>query len=76
LRLLIERNHNLLDKRTALIKIWGDDTIFNSRSMDVYITKLRKYPHADPTVEIVNIRGRGYKNNRLTHNGCKVLLTD
>ncbi len=61
LKLLIERKHCLLDKRTALLKIWGDDTIFHSRSMDVYITKLRKYLNEDPRVEIINVRGRGYK---------------
>jgi two-component system response regulator TrcR len=61
LALLAVSKNQLLDKRTALIKIWGEDTIFNSRSMDVYITRLRKYLALDPAVSILNIRGKGYK---------------
>jgi DNA helicase-2/ATP-dependent DNA helicase PcrA len=49
---------------TTLQKIWKDDSYFAARSMDVYITKLRKYLKADPTVEIVNVHGVGFK---LTH---------
>ena len=45
----------------ALKLIWGDDSYFNARSMDVYITKLRKYLKEDPSVEIVNVHGRGFK---------------
>lgn len=61
LKLLLVSKNALLDKSTALIKIWGDDNIFNSRSMDVYITRLRKYFVHDPKVQIVNVRGYGYK---------------
>lgn len=61
LKLLLENKNDLLDKRTALLKIWGEDTIFTSRSMDVYVTRLRKYLLNDARVEIVNVRGRGYK---------------
>jgi two-component system, OmpR family, response regulator TrcR len=61
LALLLQHKNNLLDRRTALLKIWGDDNVFNARSMDVYITRLRKYLQLDPRVEIVNIRGQGYK---------------
>ncbi len=50
-----------MDKSAALKKIWGDDTFYNGRSMDVYITKIRKYLAADPKIEIVNLRGIGYK---------------
>lgn len=52
---------NTMDKARALRKIWGDDTFYNGRSMDVYITKIRKYLKDDPTIEILNLRGVGYK---------------
>jgi len=42
-------------------KIWGRDTKFNGRSMDVYIAKLRKYLKEDPAIEIVNIHGNGFR---------------
>lgn len=51
----------LVDRNTTLQRIWGDDSYFAARSMDVYITKLRKYLKADPTVEIVNVHGVGFK---------------
>ncbi len=50
-----------MDKSAALKKIWGDDTYYNGRSMDVYITKIRKYLAGDPRIEVVNLRGIGYK---------------
>lgn len=61
LQLLISNKNNLLDRKTALLKIWGDDNSFNARSMDVYITRLRKYLVADPSLQILNVRGFGYK---------------
>jgi two-component system response regulator TrcR len=61
LKLLIDNKNQLLDRKTALLKIWGDDNPFNARSMDVYITRLRKYLLTDTTVQILNIRGFGYK---------------
>ena len=61
LALLLQHKNNLLERRAALLKIWGDDNVFNARSMDVYITRLRKYLQQDPRVEIINIRGQGYK---------------
>jgi len=61
LDLLLQHKNNLLDRRTALLKIWNDDNIFNARSMDVYITRLRKYFSEDANVEIQNIRGLGYR---------------
>ncbi|WP_295714520.1 response regulator transcription factor [Mucilaginibacter sp.] len=61
LQLLIDNKNQLLDRKTALLKIWGDDTPFNARSMDVYITRLRKYLLSDTTVQILNVRGFGYK---------------
>ncbi len=59
--LLIENKNELLDRESALLKIWGTDDPFSARSMDVYITRLRKYLVDDPSVKIVNIRGYGYK---------------
>jgi two-component system response regulator TrcR len=61
LDLLLQHKNDLLDRRTALLKIWNDDNIFNGRSMDVYITRLRKYFSEDPNVEIQNVRGLGYR---------------
>jgi DNA-binding response OmpR family regulator len=61
LDLLLQHKNDLLDRRTTLLKIWNDDNIFNARSMDVYITRLRKYFSDDPNVEIQNVRGLGYR---------------
>jgi DNA-binding response OmpR family regulator len=59
-RLILHKNH-VLDRQKVLLELWGDDTFFNARSMDVFITKLRKYLAADVQLSIVNIRGIGYK---------------
>jgi len=61
LKLLCENSNDVLERSVALNKIWKDDSYFNARSMDVYITKLRKYLRADPKLEIVNMHGRGFK---------------
>jgi len=61
LKLLCENINNVLERSVALNKIWRDDSYFNARSMDVYITKLRKYLKLDPSLEIVNMHGRGFK---------------
>lgn len=61
LRLLAEHLNDLLPREQALKKIWGSDTYFNGRSMDVYIAKLRKYLKNDPNIEIVNIHGNGFR---------------
>lgn len=61
LALLVEHKNMVLDRKTSLIKLWGDDSYFNTRNMDVYITRLRNKLKKDNTVEIVNIRGYGYK---------------
>lgn len=61
LRLLCTHRNDALDRNFALNAIWKDDNYFNSRSMDVFITKLRKYLKDDPKVEIVNIHGKGFK---------------
>jgi DNA-binding response OmpR family regulator len=61
LKLLCENRNHLLTKSSILLKVWGDDSFFNSRSMDVFISRLRKYLVDDPTLSIVNLRGVGYK---------------
>jgi DNA-binding response OmpR family regulator len=61
LKLLCNNANNVLERNFALKTIWVDDNYFNARSMDVYITKLRKYLRGDPSVEIMNIHGKGYK---------------
>lgn len=61
LKLLCIYNNNVLDRSLALREIWKDDNYFNSRSMDVYITKLRNYLKKDQSVEIVNVHGQGFK---------------
>lgn len=61
LRLLCENMNRVLDRSVALNKIWYDDSYFNARSMDVYITKLRKYFKPDPNVELMNVHGVGFK---------------
>ena len=61
LKMLAEHKNDLLAREQALKKIWGSDTYFNGRSMDVYIAKLRKYLKDDPNIEIVNIHGNGFR---------------
>ena len=61
LSLLIQKQNDLLEREYALKKIWGEDTFFNARSMDVFMSKIRKYLKEDSNIEIINIRGKGYK---------------
>ncbi len=61
LALLCAHANQILERNHALKQIWVDDNYFNARSMDVYITKLRKLLKADPEIEIINIHGKGYK---------------
>jgi DNA-binding response OmpR family regulator len=61
LKMLTEHINDLLPREQALKKIWGSDTYFNGRSMDVYIAKLRKFLKDDEAVEIVNIHGNGFR---------------
>ena len=61
LALLCANANEILQREFALKTIWLDDNFFNARSMDVYITKLRKHLKEDPSVEIINIHGKGYK---------------
>lgn len=61
LRLLCMNVNKVLERNYALKQVWDDDNYFNARSMDVYITKLRKLLKADERIEILNIHGKGYK---------------
>jgi two-component system, OmpR family, response regulator len=61
LRLLCINRNDVLERTTALKEVWGDDSYFNGRSMDVYIAKLRKYLREDPSVEIINVHGKGFR---------------
>ncbi len=63
LKLLCEYRNNLLPRDVALKNIWGNDDYFTGRSMDVYITKIRKRIKEDPSIEIINIHGKGYRLN-------------
>lgn len=61
LYLLCKNKNGVMERSLALKAIWGDDNYFNGRSMDVYIAKLRKHLRMDPSVEIINVHGRGFK---------------
>jgi two-component system, OmpR family, response regulator len=61
LKLLCNNKNNVLERNFALKTIWQEDSYFNARSMDVYITKLRKYLKEDTSIQILNIHGKGYK---------------
>jgi DNA-binding response OmpR family regulator len=58
---LIKNKNQTLERSFILKKLWGDDDFFNARSMDVFITKLRKKLKKDPAIQIINVRGYGYK---------------
>jgi DNA-binding response OmpR family regulator len=59
--LLYQHSQTLLNKQQLLNVVWGDDNFFNSRTLDVFITRLRKHLKKDPQVQIINVRGMGYK---------------
>lgn len=61
LQLLIEKKNDVLERGYALKKIWGDDSWYNSRNMDVYINKLRKLFKEDNSIQIINVHGVGFK---------------
>ncbi len=61
LKLLCNNMNTVLERNFALKTIWQEDSYFNARSMDVYITKLRKYLKEDSSIQILNIHGKGYK---------------
>lgn len=60
LQILAENQNSNIDRKTMLIRVWGDDSFFNSRNLDVYITKLRDYLKEDSSIEIITIKGVGY----------------
>lgn len=60
LKILHENRNQALDRKVILKALWGDDSFFNSRNLDVYITKLRGYLKADPGVQIITLKGVGY----------------
>ena len=61
LKLLCEHVNQVVDRSFALNRIWQNDSYFNARSMDVYVAKLRKYLREDPSVELINVHGIGFK---------------
>jgi DNA-binding response OmpR family regulator len=61
LQILSESKNSVVSRKDILMRIWVDDSFFNSRNLDVYVTKLRDYLKADPTVEIITIKGIGYQ---------------
>jgi two-component system response regulator TrcR len=61
LKMLAERPNMTTHRKNMLLELWGDDNFFNARNMDVYISRIRKYLQHDPSVQLVNVRGLGYK---------------
>jgi len=61
LELLLLHRNEVVPRRDILKKIWGDDSYFNGRSLDVFVSKLRKHLARDPSVRILNVRGKGYR---------------
>ena len=61
LSLLADQRNTVVQRKDILLKVWGDDSFFNSRNLDVYITRLREYLKDDQTVEIITIKGVGYR---------------
>ncbi len=59
-QILSENKNTIVHRKDILLRIWGDDSFFNSRNLDVYITKLRDYFKEDPAIEIITIKGVGY----------------
>jgi DNA-binding response OmpR family regulator len=60
LQMMTENKNATLQRKDILIKLWGDDSFFNSRNLDVYVTKIRDYLKEDPSIEIITIKGVGY----------------
>ena len=61
LKYLFDHRNGIADRRQILIELWGNDSFFNSRNLDVYITRLRSYLKDDPKLEILTIKGIGYR---------------
>lgn len=60
LKILVDHQNFTVPRKDILVQVWGDDHFFNSRNLDVYITKLRDYLRRDPAIEIITIKGVGY----------------
>lgn len=60
LKMLSDKRNSLVYRKDILLRLWGDDSFFNSRNLDVYITRLRSYLKDDPTIEIMTVKGIGY----------------
>jgi DNA-binding response OmpR family regulator len=60
LMMLLDKTNQTTERKDILLKLWGDDSYFNSRNLDVYITKLRDLLKADPNIQIITIKGVGY----------------
>lgn len=61
LHMLYRHRDQVLDRKQILLALWQDDSYFNSRNLDVYISRIRNYLKADPEVEIITVKGQGYK---------------
>jgi DNA-binding response OmpR family regulator len=61
LEILCQNREKIIDRKDILNLLWGSDSFFNSRNLDVYITKLRSYLKEDPSIEIITIKGIGYR---------------
>lgn len=61
LKRLYDHRNQVLERSTVLLDLWGQDHFFNGRSLDVFVTRLRRYLRDDPHVQILNVRGIGYK---------------
>jgi DNA-binding response OmpR family regulator len=60
LKILAANINRIVDRKYLLLNVWGDDSFFNSRNLDVYIRKIRGYLSADPSIEIKTLKGKGY----------------
>jgi DNA-binding response OmpR family regulator len=58
--MLAENRNMITNRKDILMRLWGDDSFFNSRNLDIYITKLRDHLKGDPSIEIITIKGVGY----------------
>lgn len=61
LEVLVSTPNKTIERKEILLKLWGDDSFFNSRNLDVYITKIRDYLKSDPSIELITIKGIGYR---------------
>lgn len=61
LQCFVRNINTVVDRKELLLTVWGDDSFFNSRTLDVYIRKFREYFTADPRVKIITFKGKGYQ---------------